>query len=99
MDEAPRDDIWRVAHPRDLVWESFEDGSVVFSARSGATDYLDPIAGEALRTLSSRALSVTQLCVVLADNLDAPNDDTLRTYVTKLIEQLRELGLAESSRP
>ena len=91
--------VWSVSgSPERLVWESWEDESVLFDSASGQTHLLNALASEALDLLASSPMRLQDLVTELARISDTPVDDTLVEEVGSLLEQLRDLGIVEHSR-
>ena len=84
--------IWRAVQ---LQWKSWQDGDVVFNARSGNTHLLTPLAAQVLHKLARQPATSFELARGLAADAALESGEDLVKSVEQLLANLDELGLIE----
>jgi PqqD family protein of HPr-rel-A system len=85
-----------VVAPDALLWEHFEEESLLFDRRSGQTHLMPLITVECLTLLQERAMDLGQLCEGLEIGLHPDSANEVRSQIAQLLHTLNELGLIMS---
>jgi PqqD family protein of HPr-rel-A system len=88
--------IWKVAEGTRLLWRSWENEYIVFSAGPGDTHLLDRASAQILQRIESHPSSPAELNVWLSSNraTDVGED---RQYLVNVLDRLHALALIESA--
>jgi PqqD family protein of HPr-rel-A system len=93
MTQSP-DPIWRVDRPEELLWETWDDGIVLFQPTSGKTHVLNPLGALALDLLAESPCTSTELVDRIAQATEQPHDEALRGQIDSLLSYLEHLGIS-----
>ena len=87
--------VWRVPEPSGLHWRDWDGEHVVYHEASGDTHRFNDVGASALRLLTGRSMTASDLVAALGADLPAGDRAALAQTVDELIERLRDLGLIE----
>jgi len=79
-----------------LEWKRWPDGILVYNTESGNTHVLNPASTALLEFLAEGPKSDFEIAHRLAIQNSLQLDDALQTHVKGLLENLADLGIAES---
>jgi PqqD family protein of HPr-rel-A system len=89
---------WRLPSGQRLLFEDFDDGTVMFDATVGATHLLTPTAAEALAIIQDRpGLSTAELHAELLARLELGADVLPAAALTELLRRLEDLQLVSGA--
>ena len=95
----PPDPVWRVDRSDELLWETWDDGIVVFQPTSGKTHVLNPLGALALDLLAEAPSTASELVERIAGATERPRDEALEGQVRTLLTYLDRLGIARQDHP
>lgn len=85
---AAKQPLWAIADPDELAWRSWEDGLVVYDARSDQTNRYDPITAEVFEELQAGPRRLDALAAAVAERLGVLADGELRAMVSEILRVL-----------
>ncbi|MFQ5774661.1 MAG: HPr-rel-A system PqqD family peptide chaperone [Kiloniellaceae bacterium] len=91
----PNKGLWKARSDGGLSYRCWDGEYVVFNPASGNTHLLDIASGEVLMVLLSEPAGNDRIAERLADFLEVGNDESLKTAVREILDELEELGLIE----
>ena len=86
---------WRTPPYSRLLWQSWEDESVVYNSTSGSTHLLDLVAAETLKILEKKSATLPELVEMLASSFKIEPNAELFRHLEKLVLELKKLELLE----
>ena len=84
---------WKVSAPEALLWEHWDDESVLFDRRSGQTHLLTLLARECLLILQEGCLDLNELLEKLEEQYEYTPGQQEREQIHQLLHNLTNLGL------
>jgi hypothetical protein len=80
--------LWGIGDPDELSWRLWDDGLVIYDARSDQTNRFDPITAEVFDELRAGARRLSDLAPAVAERLGVLADDELKDMVTEILRIL-----------
>jgi hypothetical protein len=80
--------IWGIGDPEDLAWRQWDDGLVVYDARSDQINRFDPITGEVFDELQAEPRRLGDLVPAMAERLGVVADNELKDLVAEILRIL-----------
>jgi PqqD family protein of HPr-rel-A system len=97
--QAEAESCWSTIANDVLYWESWDEQHAVFDSLSGETHLLPELTAHVLRTLGGHACTARQLAETLCAETDESCEEQFVLDITRLLQQLRAVGLVEESAP
>lgn len=97
MASDPQDRTWSVREPSALLWEHWDEESILFDRRSGQTHLLTASTVQLLSLLEQAPLPASRLIEALSPPVENGSPLMNGEQVDALLHTLAELGLVESS--
>lgn len=92
MDKSTR---WQISGQQKLLWQTWDNETVVFHTGSGDTHLLNPFTCELLKLLEKNALSLTELTVALVEHETQDENMDMIRHLDATLHELGYLGLIE----
>jgi hypothetical protein len=90
------DSHWIIADCTSLAWRAWDDGLVIYDARSDEIHRFDGVTGEVFDELLFGRRSFTELKAALSDRLAVVADAELEQLVAEILGLLRSKNIATS---
>ena len=87
-DRTAGEPLWGIGDPDELSWRSWDDGLVVYDARSDQINRFDPITAEIFDELAAGPRCLSELVPAVAERLGVLDDDELKALVTEILRIL-----------